>query len=159
MKTMKTTVPYNFKKVLAGIMLVAVPVFVACEKDPVKPNNNGGNGGNGGNTQPKHNVELVYGTNPSTQWQNISLDTLNKYNKDETVDSIFMIPENITQYATLNSTQIGNILIPKLRERHNVNPKKVFGKGDIVINDIVTNNHPEILKFFADTLRYNVRNN
>lgn len=34
---MKTTVPYNFKKVLAGIMLVAVPVFVACEKDPVKP--------------------------------------------------------------------------------------------------------------------------
>lgn len=153
---MEKTVSNNILKALAGVMLFAVPMLVACEKENTASNNNDGTGGN---TQPKHNVELVYGTNPSTQWQNISLDTINKYNKDETVDSIFMIPENITQYATLNSTQIGNVLIPKLRERHNVNPNKVFGKGDIVINDIVTNHHPEILKFFADTLRYNVRNN
>jgi hypothetical protein len=154
MKTMKTTVPYNFRKVLAGIMLVAVPVFVACEKDPVKPNENGGNGGN---TQQKHNVELVYGKDYTTQWQNISLDTLNKYNKDETVDSIFMIPEQTNQFATLSATPFKNIIIPKLRERHNVNPKKVFGKGDLELSGVILDQNPEIVRFFADTLKYNVR--
>ncbi|MBR6838898.1 MAG: hypothetical protein IKM94_05030 [Alphaproteobacteria bacterium] len=154
MKTMKTTVPYNFKKALTGIMLVTVPVFAACEKDPVKPNENGGNGGN---TQPKHNVELVYGKDYTTQWQNISLDTLNKYNKDETVDSIFMIPEKTNQFATLSATPFKNIIIPKLRERHNVNPKKVFGKGDLELSGVILDQNPEIVRFFADTLKYNVR--
>ncbi|MBQ7244883.1 MAG: hypothetical protein IJS34_00735 [Alphaproteobacteria bacterium] len=154
MKTMKTTVPYNFKKVLTGIMLVAVPVFVACEKDPVKPNNNGGNGGN---TQQKHNVELKYGRSPSTQWQNISMDTLYKYNSDPTVDSIFMIPEDVAQFANLNDVQIQTVLTPKLRERHNVNPHKVFGKGDLKLNSVVLDQCPEIVRFFADTLKYNVR--
>lgn len=134
-------------------MLFAVPMFVACEKENTASNNNDGTGGN---TQPKHNVELKYGRSPSTQWQNISLDTINEYNKDETVDSIFMIPENITQFANLNSTQIGNVLIPKLRERHNVNPNKVFGKGDLKLNSVILDQHPEIVRFFADTLKYNV---
>ena len=151
--SMKKAVSNNILKALAGIMLVTVPVFVACEKDPVKPNENGGNGGN---TQPKHNVELKYGRSPSTQWQNISLDTINKYNKDETVDSIFMIPENITQFANLNNTQVGNVLIPKLRERHNVNPNKVFGKGDLKLSGVILDQNPEIVRFFADTLKYNV---
>lgn len=153
-KAMRQTVPYNLKKVLAGIMLAAVPVFVACEKDTVKPDNNGGTGGN---TQPKHNVELKYGRSPSTQWQNISLDTINKYNKDETVDSIFMIPEDVAQFANLSATQIQNVLIPKLRERHNVNPNKVFGKGDLKLSSVILDQNPEIVRFFADTLKYNVR--
>lgn len=152
---MKKTVSNNILKALTGVMLFAVPMLVACEKENTASNNNDGTGGN---TQPKHNVELVYGKDYTTQWQNISLDTLNKYNKDETVDSIFMIPEKTNQFATLSATPFKNIIIPKLRERHNVNPNKVFGKGDIVINDIVTDNHPEILKFFADTLKYNVIN-
>lgn len=143
--SMKKTVSYNIKKVLAGTILVALPFILAgCEKDPVKPENK------------KHNVELKYGRSPSTQWQNISLDTINKYNKDETVDSIFMIPENTTQFSNLNSTQIGNVLIPKLRERHNVNPHKVFGKGDLKLNGVILDQHPEIVRFFADTLKYNV---
>ena len=135
-------------------MLVAVPVFVACEKDPVKPNENGGNGGN---TQQKHNVELKYGRSPSTQWQNISLDTLYKYNSDPTVDSIFMIPEDVNQFANLNATQINTALTPKLRERHNVNTKKVFGKGDLKLSGVILDQNPEIVRFFADTLKYNVR--
>jgi len=143
--SMKKTVSYNIKKVLAGTMLVALPfAFGGCEKDPVKPENK------------KHNVELVYGTNPSTQWQNISLDTLYKYNSEPTVDFIFMIPESTTQYAILNSAQINNVLIPKLRERHNINPNKVFGKGDLKLNGVVLDQHPEIVRFFADTLKYNV---
>ncbi len=150
---MKKTVSNNILKALAGVMLFAVPMFVACEKENTASNNNDGTSGN---TQPKHNVELKYGRSPSTQWQNISLDTINEYNKDETVDSIFMIPENITQFANLNSTQVGNVLIPKLRERHNVNPNKVFGKGDIVLDYMVKDQHPEIVRFFADTLKYNV---
>ena len=142
---MKKTFSNNILKILAGTMLVALPfAFGGCEKDPVKPNNK------------KHNVELKYGRSPSTQWQNISLDTLYKYNSEPTVDSIFMIPESTTQYATLNSAQINNVLIPKLRERHNVNPHKVFGKGDLKINSMVIEDHPEIVGFFADTLKYNV---
>lgn len=153
MKKIKQTVPYNLKKVLAGIMLVAVPVFVSCEKDPVKPDNNNGN-----NQQPqKHNVELVYSRAPSTQWQNISMDTINKYNSDPTVDSIFMIPEDVNQFSNLNATQLSTGLVPKLRERHNINPNKVFGKGDIVLNNMVIDQNQEIVRFFADTLRYNVR--
>lgn len=150
---MKKSVSNNILKALAGVMLFAVPMFVACEKENTASNNNDGTGGN---TQPKHNVELKYGRSPSTQWQNISLDTINEYNKDETVDSIFMIPENITQFANLNSTQIGNVLIPKLRERHNVNPNKVFGKGNLKLNSVILDQHPEIVRFFADTLKYNV---
>lgn len=142
---LRITVPYNLKKVLAGIMLAAVPVFIACEKDPVKPENK------------KHNVELVYGKDYTTQWQNISLDTLNKYNKDETVDSIFMILEKTNQFATLSATPFKNIIVPELRKRHNVNPNKVFGKGDLKLSSVVLDQHQEIVRFFADTLRYNVR--
>lgn len=134
-------------------MLFAVPMLVACEKENTESNNNDGTGGN---TQPKHNVELKYGRSPSTQWQNISLDTINKYNKDETVDSIFMIPEDVAQFANLNGVQIQTGLTPKLRERHNINPNKVFGKGDLKLNSVVLDQHPEIVRFFADTLKYNV---
>ena len=148
---MKTTVSYNIKKVLAGTILAALPfAFGGCEKDPVKPDN-----GNN-NNQQKHNVELVYGQNNETQWQNISMDTLYKYNSDPTVDSIFMIPERTTQFSTLNTNQLKNYLIPLLRERHNVNPKKVFGKGEMQLKAESIINNPEIVRFFADTLRYNV---
>ena len=150
---MKKAVSNNILKALAGVMLFAVPMLVACEKENTASNNNDGTGGI---TQPKHNVELIYGANFNTQWQNISLDTLYKYNEDKTVDSIFMIPENTTQYAALNANQV-NMIVPKLRERHNVNPNKVFGKGDLKINSMVIEDHPEIVRFFADTLKYNVR--
>lgn len=150
---MKKAVSNNILKALAGVMLFAVPMLVACEKENTASNNNDGTDGI---TQPKHNVELIYGANFNTQWQNISLDTLYKYNEDKTVDSIFMIPENTTQYAALNANQV-NMIVPKLRERHNVNPNKVFGKGDLKINSMVIEDHPEIVRFFADTLKYNVR--
>ncbi len=147
---MKTTVSYNIKKVLAGTILVALPfAFGGCEKDPVKPDN-----GNN-NNQQKHNVELVYGTNPNIQWQNISMDTINKYNSDKTVDTIFMIPEIYNQYSTISTTGLKN-LVNLLRERHNVNPKKVFGKGELQLKAESIINNPEIVRFFADTLRYNV---
>lgn len=151
MNLTKTTVPYNFRKVLAGIMLVTVPVFVACEKDNEKPSNNGGN-----NQPQKHNVELKYNSRTEGGMQNVSMDTINKYNKDETVDSIFMIPDPIDQFATNNATQMQNA-VKYFRERHNVNPNKVFGKGDLKLNSVVLDQHQEIVRFFADTLKYNVR--
>lgn len=142
--SMKKTVSYNIKKVLAGTMLVALPfAFGGCEKDPVKPNNK------------KHNVELVYGRNSETSWQNISLDTLYKYNFDPTVDSIFMIPEMTNQYSTYSTNQLKSIT-NKLRQRHNVNPNKVFGKGELQLKNESTINNPEIVRFFRDTLGYNV---
>ncbi len=149
MKPMKTdlTVPYNLKKLLTGIMLVAIPAFTSCEKEPVQPNQP---------SQPQtHNVELKYGKSPSTQWQNISIDTLNKYNSDPTVDTIFIIPEQANQYSTL-STNGCKIIIDHLRERKKVNPNKVFGKGDIELKAESVQNNPEISRFFADTLGHHV---
>ncbi|MFQ6760089.1 MAG: hypothetical protein ACLRFM_01640 [Alphaproteobacteria bacterium] len=142
---MKKTVSYNIKKVLAGTMLVALPfAFGGCEEDPVKPENK------------KHNVELKYDGRTAAGCVNVAMDTIYKYNSDPTVDSIFMIPDPINQFATANSQYMRNV-VNYLRERHNVNPNKVFGKGDIVLNNMVIDQNPEIVRFFADTLRYNVR--
>lgn len=147
---MKKTFSYNIKKVLAGTILMSLPfTFGGCEKTSLEPDNPN-------TTEPKkHNVELVYGFSPSTDWQNISLDTLYKYNSDISVDSIFMIPENSNQYSTFSTNQL-NTLVSKLRERHNVNPKKVFGKGELQLKNESTINNPEIVRFFRDTLGYNV---
>lgn len=132
-------------------LFALLPLLTSCGKD-TEPNRN-----NPDTPQPqqKHNVELVYGKLPSTQWQNISFDTLNKYNSDPTVDTIFMIPEMSNQYSTFTTTQL-QTLVNKLRERHNVNPNKVFGKGELQLKDESVAGHPEILKFFADTLKYTV---
>lgn len=148
---MKKTFTNNILKILAGTILVALPfAFGGCEKDPVKPNN-----GNNNNNQQKHNVELVYGKLPSTQWQNISLDTLYKYNMDPTVDTIFMIPEMYNQYSTFSTNQL-KTLVTKLRPHHIVNPKKILGKSELQLKAESIINNPEIVRFFADTLRYNV---
>lgn len=144
---MKTSVPYSLKRIFAGVMLVAVPVFTSCEKDPVKPNDN--------NNQPqKHNVELVYGEG-STPWQNVALDTLYKYNSDPTVDTIFMVPYQSNMLSTASTTGLKNV-VGKLRERHNVNPQKIFGKGDLELKAESIQNNQEIVRFFADTLKHNV---
>ena len=148
---MKKTVSYNIKKVLAGTVLVALPfVFGGCEKDPVKPNN-----GNNNNNQQKHNVELVYGDKPSTNWQNISFDTLCKYNSDPTVDSIFMVLEKQNQFSALSTNSLKQCAT-RLRERHNVNPKKIFGKGNFEVAREAVQNNDEITRLLADTLGYNV---
>ncbi|MBR6130602.1 MAG: hypothetical protein IKQ20_01930 [Bacteroidales bacterium] len=143
---MKFNAKYQLGKGLAFLGLATL-TFAGCDKDPVEPNNP--------NNPQKHNVELVYGRDPDTQWQNIAMDTLYKYNAGTTVDTIFMIPEYSSQWSTFNATQL-RYCINRLRPRHNINPNKIFGKGDLVLNDMVTNGHPEIVRFFADTLKYNV---
>ncbi len=145
---MKTSVPYSLKRIFAGVMLVAVPVFTSCEKDP-EPAPNGGN-----NQPQKHNVELVYGEG-STPWQNVALDTLYKYNSDPTVDTIFMVPYQSNMLSTASTTGLKNV-VGKLRERHNVNPQKIFGKGDLELKAESVQNNQEIVRFFADTLKHNV---
>ncbi|MBO4672268.1 MAG: hypothetical protein J5608_01280 [Alphaproteobacteria bacterium] len=166
---MKLTAKYNLKDiwnkakskidkygkfVMVGIALGTV---VACEKPDPAPEPTPSTPTPVTPTTQKHNVELVYGKNPDseTAWQNISLDTIRKYNVDQTVDTIFMIPENYDQYATFNSTQC-NYLISKLRERHNVNPAKVFGKGDLKVDHSVVVDAPEVVRFLEDTLKYSV---
>ena len=111
MKKIKQTVPYNLKKVLAGIMLVAVPVFVSCEKDPVKPDNNNGNGGN---TQPQRTEEFMYDYDLNF-WRNGSStkipytafgDTATKYGNDQTTKQIHIKPESSNMCSTLNGTKM-----------------------------------------------------
>lgn len=148
----------NMKKnVLFGAAVALLFAFGACTKDAPAPDNGGTTSGGGTTPQPqqKHNVELVYGKLPSTQWQNISLDTLYKYSEDKTVDTIFMIPEMINQYSTFTTNHL-QTLVTKLRPRHNINPDKVFGKGELQLKAESIIDNPEIVRFFADTLRYNV---
>lgn len=141
--------PWNLKKFLAGVMLVAVPVFVSCEKDP-EPAPNGGN-----NQPQKHNVELRYNPDTDEGVQHLAMDTLHKYNTDPTVDSILLIPYATHVFATWG-TQALQSAVNFLRPRHNVNPNKIFGKGELQLWNQSVLGHPEIVRFFADTLRYTV---
>ena len=146
---MKKSVSNNILKALAGVMLFAVPMLVACEKENTASNNNDGTGGN---TQPKHNVELIYDRALSS----LPIDTVTAYALQHDVDTVFMIPEQTDQYAIFSDNQLSPYM-KALRKRHNINPNKVFGKGDLKLNSLVIEDHPEIVRFFADTLKYNVR--
>lgn len=143
---MKFNAKYQLGKGLAFLGLATL-TFAGCEKPDPEPTPQ---------PQQKHNVELIYGRDSETQWQNISMDTLYKYNADTTVDTIFMVPEYYNQWATSSATQLKN-RINKLRPRHNINPNKIFGKGDLELGLTIKEQNPEIVRFFADTLRYNVR--
>jgi len=148
----------NMKKnVLFGAAVALLFAFGACTKDAPAPDNGGTTSGDGTDPQPqqKHNVELVYNKNPDTQWQNISLDTIRKYNADRYVDTIFMVPDHYNQFSNFSTNQL-RYIIPLLRERHNVNPDKVFGKGELQLWNQSVLNNPEIVRFFADTLKYNI---
>ena len=146
---MKFNAKYQLGKGLAFLGLATL-TFAGCDKDPVEPNNP-----NNPQPQQKHNVELVYGEDSDTQWQNIAMDTLYKYNADTTVDTIFMVPEYSSQWSTSNATQL-RYCINRLRPRHNINPNKIFGKGDLKLNYYSVDENPEIVRFFVDTLKYNV---
>ena len=135
----------------AGVLLV---VMASCHKEE-ENNTNITPQDTTQTTTQKHNVELVYGDNINTKWQHIELDTIQKYNNDKNVDTIFMIPEMYNQYSTLN-TDLLNMLIPYLRERKNINPNKVWGKGEMQLKGTSVVDNPEIVRFFTDTLGYNV---
>ena len=137
---MKTSVKYNLKHGLF-MGLVAMLPFAGCEKE----------------SYPKfhHNVKLKYGISTSSEWKHLEYDTLRKYNADEYVDTIFMIPESPDLMANMLQTALDDRIV-RLRGRHNINPDKIFGYGDIVLMSEITDKHPEIIRFFADTLKYNV---
>ena len=132
---------------IATLAVATTALVVSCDKDDINQQQEP-------NQQQKHNVELVYGEG-DTPWQNVALDTLYKYNSDPTVDTIFMIPCRSSILSTASTTGLQNV-VKKLRERHNVNPNKIFGKGDIELKAESVQNNPEIPRFFADTLRHNV---
>ena len=147
-KQMKLTSKYKSTKCM--FLLIALSCAVAgCEKDPVTPEPTPTPTPTP--TTQKHNVELVY----YDIEQDMPIDTIQKYSNDKNVDAIFMIPERTTQFSTM-PTNVLQIVIPLLRERKNVNPTKVFGKGELQLNGASVVDNPEIVRFFADTLKYNV---
>lgn len=83
------------------------------------------------------------------------MDSIYKYNFDPNVDTIFMVPEMYNLFSTLTTNQL-KTRINLLRERHNINPDKIFGKGELQLKATSIIDNPEIVRFFADTLRYNV---
>lgn len=152
---MKLTSKYNIKnmkKYMIGALICGL-AFAGCEKDPVTPEPTPTPTPTP--TPAKHNVELVYGNSVANNWQHIELDTIQKYSNDKDVDTIFMIPEMTNQFSTM-PTNILQIIVQELRERKNVNPAKVFGKGELQLKSESTINNPEIVRFFADTLGYTV---
>lgn len=122
MKKIKQTVPYNLKKVLAGIMLVAVPVFVSCEKDPVKPDNNNGN-----NQQPQKPKTYTYIYDNT----GIPNDTVLAHMD---VDTFYVIPTRPDLFAGVS--QNGVHTIRNHLENHTLTNSKMHGKGDFIINEI-----------------------
>lgn len=105
---MKTTVPYNFIKFLAGIMLVAVPVFVACKKDPVEPNNPN-------NPQPQQRTEeFIYNLNlrfcrPGSSNEipyAAFADTVAKLADNGAVKTIHITPKGPHMFGTLPSASV-----------------------------------------------------
>ena len=132
---------------IATMVVTTVALVVSCDKyeqNEEQPTE----------TQKKHNVELVYDVP-----ENISMDTLYKYNADPTVDSILLVLQESNRFSTLNTTQLRDFVVPLLRERHNVNPNKVFGKGEMELRSSSTINNPEIVRFMRDTMGYNVTYN
>jgi len=142
------------KKIVLMMLAVGVVMMVGCKKTE---EGEGPSGGNGTDTAAvvKHNVELVYGQNINTMWQHIEIDTIQMYCEDKSVDTIFIVPERYNQFSTASINSL-NVIVSKLRERHNVNPDKVFGKGELQLYNDAVFDHPEIVRFFADTLGYTV---
>lgn len=155
-------VKYKLGRIVTGAALACLPLF-GCEKDPVDTPSNPSNPTNP--TQPTdtthvtpiahRNVELVYGDDDATSWQNISFDTLRKYSVDTTVDTIFMVPASVNQYSTLPTAGL-QYFIPKLRERRNVDTTKIRGRGELQLNTQAVVNNYEIVRFFQDTMGYTV---
>ena len=144
-------IKYKLGKGLAFAGLAALP-FAGCDKTKDD------NGTKPTETPKKHNVELVYGANEVNQWQNIAMDTIYKYNADLTVDTIYLVLKVANQFSTCSTNQL-KYIIPLLRERHNVNPNKVFGKGEMELRSSSTINNPEIVRFMRDTMGYYVTYN
>ena len=136
---------------LKTLGLAAAMMVAGCEKEPNEPNRNNPSNPSNPQPQPKHNVELVY----QTGLQGVEMDSIYKYNSDPTVDTIFMVPDHYNLFSTLTTNQL-KTRVNLLRERHNVNPDKVFGKGELQLWNQSVLNNPEIVRFFADTLKYNV---
>lgn len=139
---MKFNAKYQLGKGLAFLGLATL-TFAGCDKDPVEPNNP--------QPQQKHNVELVYRYID----EDLPLDTIRKYASSQNVDSVLMIPKFTYQHSTAGTAALRNIA-NKLRTRHNENPRKVFGKGELQLSSASVENNPEIVRFFRDTLMYNV---
>jgi len=102
-------------------------------------------------TTQKHNVELVYDANLNGLELSRIQDSLAKSD----VDTVFMVPEGYNQYSTV-STVVLQYLVAQLRDRKNINPNKVWGKGELQLKASSVDGYPEIRSFFSDTLGYNV---
>lgn len=143
---MKMTTKYNLKRSLAILGIGALSFFFSgCEKEKPEPNDPSNP------QQPqKHNVELTYDRSLSI----LPIDTVYKYANQSDVDTIFLVPESIYQYSGFAASQLPPYM-NALRKRHNIAPNRIFGKGDMYLNNTVQS-EPAVGRFFADTLKYNV---
>lgn len=147
-------IKYKLGKYAAGAGLATL-LFAACEKEEV--NNDPQPTDTTTTVVPtnKRTVDLVYGDNSATEWENISFDTLNKYSANPNIDTIYLVPEYYHQFTSA-SAGIWDYLLPKLRERYNVNTNKIRGKGTIELWDRAVNENPNIVPFLQDTLHYDI---
>lgn len=146
-------IKYKLGKGLAFAGLAVLP-FTACKKEEIneqpQPHDTTPTV-----VTPKRTVDLVYGDNSATEWNNISFDTLNKYSDNPNIDTIYLVLESPYQFAA-SSAGIWQYLMPMLRERRNVNPNKITGKGEMFVWDRAINEDSTIVPFLRDTLGYRI---
>ena len=123
MKKSTQTVPYNakttpWKKIFVGMLMVAVPVFVSCEKDPVKPDQP---------SQPqKHNKVLVF----DGSGQQIHPDTIRYYLNQPNIDSVLMQAADQEMFCHYTPEEAYNG-VQFLQSRCDINPR-VAGTGPLL---------------------------
>ncbi len=154
---MKTSVPYSLKRIFAGVLLVAVPVFTSCEKDPVKPDNNNGNGGN---TQPQRTEEFIYNSNLEFYRNDTSVkiprmaftDTAAKYGADQNVNQIHITPAS--QYMCETSTETGMVgRANDLNAIYNASNNKLSGQNTTLVLDEAAFNNQTVRQILQDKLK------
>ena len=111
---MKTSVTNHLNKVLAGVMLVAIPVFTSCEKDKPEPSN----------TQ-KRNKILVF----DDSGQQIHPDTINYYLNQPDIDSVLMQAKD-PQMCCHYDPQGADNAVQFLQARCDISPR-VAGTGPL----------------------------
>lgn len=132
---MKTSVPYSLKRIFAGVMLVAVPVFVSCEKDNDKPGNNGGN-----NPTQQRTEEFIYNQNMKFYRPGNSekiphaafADTVAKYAADANVKQIHIAPETEHMFENVAQNQMDQ-RAEYLNNTYNISNTKLSGENTTLV--------------------------
>ncbi len=111
---------------LLPVLAITASVLFGCKPDaPVDyPNTDNGN------NIPKHNVELEFDADNT---EHIHMDTIQKYVRDNSVDTIYMVLYRGSTFGGYSQKQI-TLAKDYLKQRTDISPR-VRGRGDFLFRD------------------------